>query len=173
MPEHRTWVVLLFLGYMQYKAHQTALRQADVLYEFDYIPSAFQWLAALYAPCGLLAFPVAAIPGMPKPVVAVWFVLCIGLFWYWLASQFDSGSNAESQMLSQNKSLGQLLNWLGVVFGVLLCILSASAVRRGAWPILIDACGFIWGAGIGALFVGKIKKGADGDPLTARRELGA
>jgi hypothetical protein len=150
---------LLILGYIQYRVHQAALRQTKVLYEFDYLPSAFHWLAALYAPCGLLAFPVAAIPGIPKPVVAVWFVMCIGFFWYWLASQLDASSNVESQTASRKKPSGQLLNWLGVAFGVLLCILSASAFRRGAWPLLIDACGFIWGVGIGALFVGKIRKG--------------
>jgi hypothetical protein len=150
---------LLFLGHIQNQSHQTALKQANVLFEFDYVPGAFQWLAALYAPCGLMAFPVAGIPGIPKPIVEVWFVVCVGSFWYWLGLQLKPGRKTKFRMATRNKFSASLLNWFGLVFGVLLSIVSVSAARSGAWPLLIDGCGFIWGVIIAALSVRQIRKG--------------
>jgi hypothetical protein len=151
--------ILLFVGYRQNQVHQAALKQSSVLFEFDYLPSAFQWIAAIDAPSCLLTMPIAAVPRIPKPVVIAWLVLCIALFWYWLGMEIESGGGVRSETGSRNKVGGRFISWLGILFGFLLCLFSASAALRGAWPLFIDVCGFIWGIIVAGIFVRRIKRG--------------
>lgn len=149
---------LLFLGRAQNFAHHIELRRAGILYQFDYFPAGFQWLAALYAPSCLLTFPVAAIPGIPKLSVAIWFVLCVGAFWYWLCIQLETGGGLKRSRASTRRSWGELFNWLGLIFGLTLCLASASAAWQGGSPLVVDTAGFLWGLGLLILFVRNIRE---------------
>jgi len=152
--------VLLFLGRAESAAHQIELGRANVVDQFDYYPAAVRWLAALYAPSGLMTLPVAAIPRIPKMAVAIWFVLCVGAFWYWLASQFATRTDMKRSQVPRRSFWGELFNWLGLFFGLTLCLTSVSAALHGGLPLVVDICGFIWGLGVLIIFgrnIGKLR----------------
>jgi hypothetical protein len=149
---------LLFLARAQSAAHHAELARANLLYQFDYYPAALQWLVALYAPSVLLTFPVAEIPRIPRLAVAVWFVLCIGAFWYWLTLRLEEGREVRQLHERSRTFFGRLFNWLGLFFSLALCFVSASAARQGGLPLMVDICGFLWGLGLLVLFVRDIWK---------------
>jgi len=157
---------LLFLGYAQNRSHQGILRAGNVMFEFDYLPSAFAWLAAVYAPCGLLTFPVAAIPGVPRSVVIVWFLLCVSGLSYWIGLQIEA-SRKGLPMASGRRS-DVIIDLFGISFGLVLCFLSAFAALRGAWPLIADASGFVWGMVLSTLFLKNIRRGRRSTVLSNR-----
>jgi hypothetical protein len=143
---------LLLLGRAEYLAHYKELGRTGVLYQFDYFPVWFQWLAALYAPSGLLALPIAVIPRVPGPIVAIWFVLWVGVFWYWLCSQLEIRKETRQSLAPVGIiPWVELSDWLGLFLGLILCVVSAAAARHGGSPVVVDICGFLWGLCILAL----------------------
>lgn len=148
---------LLFVGHAQSVTHQFELKRANVILEFDYFPIAIQWLAALYAPSGLLTVPIAIIPGIPKITIQIWFVLCVGAFWYWLSLQAEPIFRLGRAQAPRKSLWGQVFNCLGLLFALVLSLSSGWTARHGGLPLLVDVAGFLWGFGLMILFLRNIR----------------
>jgi hypothetical protein len=150
-------IAFLAIGRAENLFHHVQISRIGILGQFDYVPLAFQWLAALNAPCVLLTFPVAAIHAMPKPIVVTWFLFCVGAFWYWIGLQLDHLRETR-QLPSSRHYSGKVFNWLGLALGFVLFLVSACAALGGASMFLANIGGCAWGAGLVALFARRIMK---------------
>lgn len=163
-----TAIALLAIGRGENLSHHVQISRSGVLYQFDYVPVAFQWLAALNAPSALLTFPVAAIGGVPKPIVVTWFLFCVGAFWYWIGLQLEHLRQSE-QLPPYRHYSRKVFNWLGLALGLVLLFISAWAALRGASMFLADIVGCAWGASLVAVFARRITNLPSGPAATTIR----
>jgi hypothetical protein len=164
-------IALLAIGQVESLSHHVQISRIGILYQFDYVPVAFQWLAALNAPSALLTFPVTAIPRMPKPITVTWFLCCVGAFWYWVGSELDR-LREPRQLPSSRRCSRKVFNWLSLALGVVLFLLSAWAALRGASMFLADIGGCAWGASLVVLFARRVTKLRSGLAATTIRRTG-